>query len=311
MSIFDSINDSFNNNGFFGGLTNLVSNFSPIGSAVNGIIGLASNIGDRARTRKLQDSLFEREDTSYQRTVADMIKAGLSPSMLGNVNGSGAVVQSPAFNSDAFNDIDDSLNSSLSRKIMNTQNNQAQLDYFIDQQTKLTKALTEIEEQQRKIKAYDDEKKWKDVQLSLERQRLALEKELATVTKEHETFQQKETYKKTTIDNISNLTNTLKQFGGQHISTEYASKLAGKLSGDLVALGADVSTEDLNKYATTLFTAKSQIQSSIKKLDKLRQSVTNGATDVTFTYYNDSIYVDYNLNGYSYHELILEGHIGK
>lgn len=40
----------------------------------------------------LQERIFEREDTSYQRTVEDMKKAGLNPLSMSGTNGSGGVV---------------------------------------------------------------------------------------------------------------------------------------------------------------------------------------------------------------------------
>lgn len=46
--------------------------------------------------KELNQQIFEREDTSYQRTVQDMINAGLSPSSMGSTNGSGGTVSSPA-----------------------------------------------------------------------------------------------------------------------------------------------------------------------------------------------------------------------
>lgn len=46
----------------------------------------------------LQKQIFEREDTSYQRTVADMKASGLNPLSMGGTNGSGAVVGRTASN---------------------------------------------------------------------------------------------------------------------------------------------------------------------------------------------------------------------
>ena len=49
--------------------------------------------------KALQDQIFEREDTSYQRTAHDMINAGLNPLSMQGTNGSGEVVaQSPLHN---------------------------------------------------------------------------------------------------------------------------------------------------------------------------------------------------------------------
>lgn len=46
--------------------------------------------------KALQQQLFEREDTSYQRTAADMAAAGLNPLSMAGTNGSGAVVSTLA-----------------------------------------------------------------------------------------------------------------------------------------------------------------------------------------------------------------------
>lgn len=48
--------------------------------------------------KALQQQLFEREDTSYQRTVSDMRAAGLSPLSMQNANGAGEVVSTQALN---------------------------------------------------------------------------------------------------------------------------------------------------------------------------------------------------------------------
>ena len=48
----------------------------------------------------LQERMFEREDTSYQRTADDMLKAGLNPLTMQGTNGAGeAIAQSPLNNS--------------------------------------------------------------------------------------------------------------------------------------------------------------------------------------------------------------------
>lgn len=48
--------------------------------------------------RQLQQEIFNREDTSYQRTVADMEKVGLSPLAMSGLNSSGSIVGSTALN---------------------------------------------------------------------------------------------------------------------------------------------------------------------------------------------------------------------
>lgn len=48
--------------------------------------------------KALQEKIFEREDTSYQRTAADMLAAGLNPLSMSALNGSGSVVSQSALN---------------------------------------------------------------------------------------------------------------------------------------------------------------------------------------------------------------------
>ena len=49
-------------------------------------------INQREYERALQQEIFDREDTSYQRTVEDMSKAGVNPLSMSGLNGSGSVV---------------------------------------------------------------------------------------------------------------------------------------------------------------------------------------------------------------------------
>lgn len=46
----------------------------------------------------LQERIFDREDNAYQRTVADMRKAGLSPLMMNGTNGAGEAIAQTALN---------------------------------------------------------------------------------------------------------------------------------------------------------------------------------------------------------------------
>lgn len=50
--------------------------------------------------KALQNQIFEREDTAYQRTVDDMRAAGLSPLSMQNTNGAGSVVPTEALHND-------------------------------------------------------------------------------------------------------------------------------------------------------------------------------------------------------------------
>lgn len=48
--------------------------------------------------KQLQQQIFNREDTSYQRTVADMRKAGISPLAMQGTNGAGEAISTEAMN---------------------------------------------------------------------------------------------------------------------------------------------------------------------------------------------------------------------
>lgn len=48
--------------------------------------------------KALQQKIFDREDSAYQRTVADMRQAGLSPLMMNGTNGAGEAIQTEPLN---------------------------------------------------------------------------------------------------------------------------------------------------------------------------------------------------------------------
>lgn len=103
--------------GFFDGMSNtgssdpffnlLSGGFAGLENAWKGMTGQSSNEKINAENiafqqknldyqMALQQQIFDREDTSYQRTVADMYKAGLSPLSMKSTNGSGSVVPTQA-----------------------------------------------------------------------------------------------------------------------------------------------------------------------------------------------------------------------
>lgn len=51
---------------------------------------------NRDYAKALQQQIFDREDTSYNRTVNDMMNSGLSPLAMSQTNGSGSVVSMPS-----------------------------------------------------------------------------------------------------------------------------------------------------------------------------------------------------------------------
>ena len=50
--------------------------------------------------KALQQKIFDREDTSYQRTVQDMRASGLSPLVMNGTNGAGEAIATTAMNND-------------------------------------------------------------------------------------------------------------------------------------------------------------------------------------------------------------------
>ena len=81
----------------FGGLENIWKGFT--GQSSNEKIN-AENVAFQQKNldyqMALQQQIFDREDTSYQRTVNDMYKAGLNPLSMKGTNGSGSVVPTQA-----------------------------------------------------------------------------------------------------------------------------------------------------------------------------------------------------------------------
>lgn len=76
-----------------------------VGGTVGSLLNYKSSKDNLDYQKALQQQLFDREDTSYQRTVADAQKAGLSPlAVLGNTDSAGSVVQTsaPQFNTPQF-----------------------------------------------------------------------------------------------------------------------------------------------------------------------------------------------------------------
>lgn len=51
---------------------------------------------NRDYAKALQQQIFDREDTSYNRTINDMMNSGLSPLAMSQTNGSGSVVSMPS-----------------------------------------------------------------------------------------------------------------------------------------------------------------------------------------------------------------------
>lgn len=105
----------FNNGSAFGSLDNL---FSGLENIWKGFTGQSSNEKINAENvafqqknldyqMALQQQIFDREDTAYQRTVQDMRASGLNPLSMKGTNGSGSVVptQAPQKQFEAINAI--------------------------------------------------------------------------------------------------------------------------------------------------------------------------------------------------------------
>lgn len=105
----------FNNGSSFGSLDNL---FGGLENIWKGFTGQSSNEKINAENvafqqknldyqMALQQQIFDREDTSYSRTVQDMRSAGLNPLSMNGTNSSGSVVptQAPQKQFEAINSI--------------------------------------------------------------------------------------------------------------------------------------------------------------------------------------------------------------
>lgn len=73
---------------------------SAIASITNGIVSHSDNKKALKQQKEMQETIFNREDSSYQRTVEDMQKAGLSPLGMGSTNNAGSVVSASNFKLD-------------------------------------------------------------------------------------------------------------------------------------------------------------------------------------------------------------------
>ena len=118
--------------------------------------------------KNLQQTLFNREDNAYQRTVSDMRAAGLSPLALSSVNGAGSAVATEAPQNNAqpvnkfasfmqtlqflgnmteqvskiSNNLASSNISSLQGSLLDKQNNTYYEKYGLDYRKALAEALT-------------------------------------------------------------------------------------------------------------------------------------------------------------------------
>lgn len=98
-NLFDSINP--------------LSILSGIGDTALGFMNYFNQIENQQYQRKLQKKMFMREDTSVQRRIADLRKAGLSPTLAaGGAASAGPVVQSntPQYNKSPISQLSTILN---------------------------------------------------------------------------------------------------------------------------------------------------------------------------------------------------------
>lgn len=148
-----------------GAIPNLIGS---IGSTINGAVSnkinkeiseqnLAFEQQNFEYQKELQQNIFDREDTSYQRTVSDMRNAGLNPLTMKGTNSSGQAIQTTApqnrfqHNPESFNNAMNVI-SGLSDKINQNRISKAQVDNLnaqtesqnIANETARTRAYVEI-----------------------------------------------------------------------------------------------------------------------------------------------------------------------
>lgn len=96
------------NMGLFADATNAV--LGGLG-AVEGFFNLGSQNSNLKYQRELQERIFQREDTAYQRAAADLAQAGLSKTLAaGSGSASGSVVNTSAPQSDTFGRMAQAMN---------------------------------------------------------------------------------------------------------------------------------------------------------------------------------------------------------
>ena len=132
---------------------------------------LAMQQADLEYQKDLQQQIFAREDTSYQRTMNDLRKAGLSPLSMNNTNNSGAVITTTApqrMTQDATSSINglNALGSSL--------NDMSQV-IFQKQQNDLTKRYQEKQiellNEDKRTKKLDNLEKSNTLKIRIQKQR--------------------------------------------------------------------------------------------------------------------------------------------
>lgn len=102
--------------------SNPLSWLGPVASLIGSGLGIAGGLFTNKQNYDIMKEQWHREDTAYQRAVADMKKAGLNPNLVsGGGAGAGSVasMQNPLANfggdvSQAFNDYLDSIGTKIS-----------------------------------------------------------------------------------------------------------------------------------------------------------------------------------------------------
>lgn len=98
--------------------------------------------------KALQQQIFAREDTAYQRTVDDMRAAGLSPLSMQNTNGAGEAIQTDALNNgfeaQGYTALKSSAFEDLGNSLINLTGNMAQIDSLKAQAQKTSAEAADI-----------------------------------------------------------------------------------------------------------------------------------------------------------------------
>lgn len=161
-----------------------------IGDFISGAFGFASDKAKQKKEDQWRTEDQEREDTSYQRTVHDMMAAGLNPSTMNGLDG-GALSESPSSyeqTNSALEQIANRSNASdINTATIDAEKEMHNADIAVQEQ-RLKNELLDIEEKIRSNKATEEDRKR---QQALQREINAIEK--GKLKLEHDKEKRRET----------------------------------------------------------------------------------------------------------------------